>query len=96
MEKRGGVPLSESQLKEVRGNLSNAHKHLSAAAITLLKAIDRSDDLSGLEMNLYISLAQDKFAREAKDDFIVIRSNLSPVGVYVDPPGICYPITQGG
>jgi hypothetical protein len=93
MEKHG-IPLSESQLKEVRGNLSNVHKHLSAVATSLLKTMGRSGDLSGLEMELHISLAQDKFAREEKDEFIVIRSNLTPVGVYIDPPGVCYPIGQ--
>ena len=92
MEKHGGIPLSGSQLNEVRGNLSDAHKHLTAVATTLLKAMDRSGDLSGLEMELHISLAQNKFARQEKDEFIVIRSNLSPVGVYIDPPGVCYPI----
>jgi hypothetical protein len=92
MKKAGGVPLSESQLNHIRENLSNAHKHLTAVATGLLKAMDRSDDLGGLEMELHVSLAKDKFTREEKDDFIVIRQNLSPVGVYVDPPGVCYPI----
>jgi hypothetical protein len=83
------VPLSESQLKEIRRNLSGVHKHLTAVASELLKAMDRSHDLSGLEMDLHVSLAEDKFVREEKDEFIVIRSNLRPVGVYIDPPGVC-------
>jgi hypothetical protein len=92
MKDGGGIRLSESQLKEIRGNLSTAHSHLTAVATGLLKAMDKSDDLSRLEMDLHISLAKDKFTRDEKDDFVVIRSNLSPVGVYIDPPGVCYPI----
>ena len=88
----GGVQLYESELNEIRDNLSSAHKHLTSVTTRLLKAMNRSDDLSGLEMDLHISLAQDKFARDEKDDFIVIRSNLRPVGVYIDPPGVCYGI----
>ncbi len=83
------VPLSETQLKNVRQNLSGAHKHLTAAVTELFKAMGRSEDLSGVELDLHISLAQDKFVRDEKDDFIIIRSNLTPVGVYIDPPGIC-------
>jgi hypothetical protein len=55
--------------------------------------MNRNDDLSGLEMQFNLSLETNKFAQDNdKDDFIVIRSNLSPVGIYKDPPGVCYPI----
>ena len=40
-----------------------------------------------------VDLDKNVFALEPdEDDFIVIRSDLRPVGVYIDPPGVCYPI----
>jgi hypothetical protein len=93
MSNGGPIQLSESELRAVREDLSNAHRHLTAVTRRLLNAMNRNDDLSGLEMQFNLSLEENKFAQDNdKDDFIVIRSNLSPVGIYKDPPGVCYPI----
>ena len=93
MSNGGPIQLSESELRAVREDLSSAHRHLTAVARRLLNAMNRSDDLSALEMQFNLSLGENKFVHnDDKDDFIVIRSNLSPVGLYKDPPGVCYPI----
>ncbi|MGA7199868.1 MAG: hypothetical protein WBY97_22640 [Roseiarcus sp.] len=55
--------------------------------------MNKPDDLSGLMLDVHVHLDKNVFALEPdEDDFIVIRSDLRPVGVYVDPPGVCYPI----
>ena len=92
------VQLVADELAEVRDHLATAHNSITAAARVLLEKIGR-DDLSGLMLDFHIHLDRNIYAdllRETtdddEDDFIVIRSDLRPVGVYVDPPGVCYPI----
>jgi hypothetical protein len=88
----GGIQLAEAELNHVRQRFSIAHENLAAAARVLLRSMGRQEDLAGLMMDLHIHLDKNVFSNPDEDDFSVIRSDLRPVGVYIDPPGVCYPI----
>lgn len=97
----GNVQLVADELREVRQHLATAHDNITAATRIMLQKIRGNEDLTGLMLEFHIHLDSNVYADllsgakdDDEDDFIVIRSDLRPVGVYVDPPGICYPITQ--
>jgi hypothetical protein len=89
----GGIQLAASELREVRERLSSAHEHLAAAWRIMLRAMNKPDDLKGLMLDAHMHLDKNVYALGPdEDDFHVVRSDLRPVGVYIDPPGVCYPI----
>jgi hypothetical protein len=86
MAQGGGIKLTGSELGNVRERSANAHQHLVAAIRTMLRLMNKPDDLSGLMLDLHVHLDKNVFALAPdEDDFIVIRNDLRPVGVYIDP-----------
>jgi hypothetical protein len=49
----------------------------------------RQEHLTGLMIDFHIHVDHETFSNPDNAEFVVIRSDLRPVGVYVDPPGVC-------
>ena len=83
------MELSESDLNENREDARGALQHMRSVTSRVLKTLDQGE-VSGHTIEVHFDLEKGAPGGEDRDEFIVIRDEKgNPVGVYIDPPGIC-------
>lgn len=78
----------------MREDLRAAQKHLRSFAQRVLKRM-KVGDLTGLSIEANVPVSHPVNAQEKETEITIIRggeNGLKPVGICIDPPGVCYPI----